>query len=232
MPVTNLVDGEFTKRVLDSDKPVLMAFRASWCLPSQQLVPIIDEIGQEFDGRVRCFAVDADGDTEAIRRRMRVNRLPVTMLFHGGRCVDFIGGWTSKGAIVEMLERRLTPVLQVDELSFDAEVLNSRLPVLAHFHSASCSPSQSLIPVVDEIAEKFERRAKVVRVEFGAENARLCARFGVIRVPTLALFVDGQIEDQILGGMIGGTKTEEVATSCVGLTTYQNIAKMMEPFVR
>jgi thioredoxin len=230
MSIPSVVDRDFRKRVLDSDKPVLVAFRASWCLPSQQLVPIIDDLAKKFGKRVQCVAVDADGDTAAIRRRHRIDRLPVIMLFDQGRCVDFIGGYTSKESIAEMVERRLKPVLQVDEFTFDAEVMTSRMPVLVQFDAAWCQPSQALVPVVDQIAEKFEHRAKVVRVEFGPETARLCARFGVTRVPTLALFVDGQIRDQILGGMVGGAKVGDVAASCVGLTSFDNIAQMLEPF--
>jgi thioredoxin 1 len=231
MPIPNVVDGDFEKRVLAADRPVLVAFRASWCVPSQQLVSIIDEVAKQFGRRVQCFAVDTEGQTATIQRRHNVNRLPVTMLFDQGRCVDFIGGWTSKEAIADMIERRLKPVLQVDEFTFDAEVMTSRLPVLVHFDAAWCKPSQALVPVVDQAAQKFARRAKVVRVEFGPETARLCARFGVTRVPTLALFVDGRIVDQIFGGMVGGTKRGGVTTSCTGLTSFDNIAKMLEPFV-
>jgi thioredoxin 1 len=122
-------------------------------------------------------------------------------------------------------------VLQMDELNFDLEVMASRVPVLVHFDARWCAASQAIVPLVNEIAKKFERKAKVVRVEFGPENARLCARFGVIRVPTLALFVDGQIEDQIFGGMAASARTDEATTSCIGLTPDQNIAKMLEPFI-
>jgi thioredoxin-like negative regulator of GroEL len=73
-------------------------------------------------------------------------------------------------------------------------------------------------------------RARVVRVEFGPETARLCARFGVERVPTTALFVDGQMVDQILGAMQGGTKVSDVRSSCVGLTSLENLTKMVERF--
>jgi thioredoxin 1 len=231
MKVDSVVDKDFEERVLRSSTPVLVAFRASYCLPSQQLVPIIDEIAGEFGKRVRCVAVDAEGDTARICKRNRVTRLPVTMLFDDGRCVDFIGGWTSKDAIVEMIEHRLRPVLQVDAFSFDAEVLESRIPVLVHFNAAWCKASQPIVPVVDELAGKFKGRAKFVRVEFGPDTARLCARFGVRRVPTLSLFVDGQIEDQIFGGMIGGTKKGAVKTSCVGLTSSQNVEKMLEQYL-
>jgi thioredoxin 1 len=231
MPLHSVVDAGFAKTVLCSDKPVLVAFRAGWCLPSQQLVPIIEEVAAKFEGRVQVVAVDADGDTAAIRRHSKVNRLPITMLYHHGRSVDFIGGMTSVAEITDMIDRRLQPVIDLTELDFDAEVIQSNVPVLVHFASSSCAPSRELAPVVQEIAEKFGPSVRVTRVDFGPENARLCARFGVRRFPTLSLFINGQIEDQIFGAMVGGTKVDGVRASCVGLTSFQNIASMLAPFV-
>lgn len=230
MAITQVVDREFDNLVVKSDKPTLVAFRASWCVPSQDLAPIIDNIADEFDDRVRVVAVDDADDTKVICRKYKVTRFPVTMLFDEGRCVDLIGGMTSKDEIVQMLEARLKPVKSVDEFNFDAEVLQSRVPVLVHFDAAWCSPSQALVSVVDDVAEKFKGQAKVVRVDFGPDTARLCSRWGVHRVPTLAVFAEGQIEDQLLGGLIGGTKVGGEVASCVGLTSFENIAQMLERF--
>jgi thioredoxin 1 len=231
MTIPHVVDREFKRLVLQSDKPTLVAFRASWCLPSQDLVPIIDEVADNFGDQVQFVAVDAEGDTKVILRKYKVNRLPVIMLFDDGRCVDVIGGFTSKDVIVQMLEEYLKPVKKVDEINFDAEVLQSQIPVLVHFDASWCRPSQLLIPVVDEIAQEFKNQTKVVRVDFGPDTARLCSRWGVSRVPTLALFVDGQIEDQILGGLAGGSKVGGEVRSCVGLTSSNNIAEMLKRVV-
>jgi thioredoxin 1 len=228
MTIHQLVDSEFEKQVLRAATPVLLAFRASWCLPSQQLVPIIDEIANQFENRVRCFAVDMEANTKKICQKHKVNRLPVTMLFDEGRCVDFIGGFTSKDIIVSMIERRLDPIIEVDEFNFDVEVVKSKRPVLVHFDAEWCKPSRDLVSVVNEIAQKFGSQAKVARVEFGKNTARLCSQWNVVRVPTLALFVNGQIKDQILGGMVGGTKVANVETSCVALTSFDNISSMLQ----
>jgi thioredoxin 1 len=228
MTIKNVVDHKFRQLVLDSEKPTLLAFRASWCLPSQDLIPIIDEIADEYGDRLQIVVVDADEKTEVIRRRFQVNRLPVTMLIDEGRCIDLIGGMTSKDNIVQMIEGRLRPVSTVDEMNFEAEVLQSRIPVLVHFDAAWCEQSRLLIPHVDEVAQKFRKRVRVVRVDFGPATARLCSKWGVQRVPTLALFVDGQIRDRLLGGLIGGTKVGSETKSCVGLTSVDNIADMLE----
>jgi len=231
MPIRYVVDNEFRKVVLQADKPTLVSFRAPWCVPSQNLVPHIDEVAEKYGDRVQFVAVDMGGDTSAICRKYKVNRLPVTMLFHKGRRVDAIGGVTSKESIVSMLEQRLAPVRNVDEFDFDIEVLAAQLPVLVHFDAPWCQPSQALVQVVSQAAQKYEGVVKVVRVNFGPDTARLCARWGVNRVPTLALFVNGEIRDEILGGMVGGAKAGGRTTSCVGLTALDNISGMVERLV-
>jgi len=240
MPVANVTDRGFTKQVLQHNGPVLVSFRASWCQPSLQLAPVIDEIASSYGGRVKVVNVDVESEQQPdggwalsskVCRRYNVTRLPVLMLFNEGRVKDFIGGATSREAIDEMLDAQLRPVIDVDEANFQVEVLDSRVPVLVHFHAAWCAASLELIETVDSVAQDFRGRAKVVRVEFGPATAALCARYGVRRVPTLALMQDGVVKDQILGAMKGGTKSETVRTSCVNLTSTENVAQMVQQFV-
>jgi thioredoxin 1 len=227
-----VVDSDFERQVLDSPDPVLVSFRASWCRPSQQLAPVIDEIADQFGNQMRFVAVDAEDDSRKIRERTNVARLPVTMLFDGGRSVDLIGGLTSRAAIIKMIKQRLSPVTRADEFNFEVEVLKARLPVLVHFHAAWCKQSQGLVSTVDQFAKEYRGRVKTIRVEFGRETARLCAQFGVSRVPTLSLFINGKIKDQLFGGLIGGTKVGAVKTSCVGLTSFGNIEQMLAPSLK
>jgi thioredoxin 1 len=218
------------EKVLRSKAPVVLAFRASWCAPSQALAPIIDEVAGELKGRVQTVAVDFDHDN-AVCRRFGVTRVPVTMLISEGKPVDLIGGMTDKLSISQMVRGHLSTVAKVGTADFERQVLASPVPTLVHFHAAWCASSQRLVPLLDEVNESFRGKARVVRVEFGPETAELCARYGVMRVPTMALFVKGKIEDQILGEMVGGTKVGSVQTSCVALTSLQNVSGMLERFV-
>lgn len=218
------------EEVLRSQGPVVLAFTASWCVPSQQLAPVIDEVAGEFDGQVKTVTVDFDRD-KALCSRFKVTRVPVTMLISEGKPVDFIGGMTDKGSISQMVRGRLTAGTTLRPADFEREVLTSSVPTLVHFHAAWCEASQQLVPLLDDASKRFQGRAKVVRVEFGPETAELSARYGIVRVPTIALFVNGRMEDQILGAMVGGTKVGAVQTSCVGLTSAQNISGMLERFV-
>lgn len=229
MSVVAVTDRHFTKDVLQSDVPVLVACGADWCVSSEELRPAIEEVAAKYEGRAKVVAVDVNGDPRAnkILRGYRVTRLPVVMLFHEGELRDLVGGMASAEVITEMLERRLRPVRDVAAHNFEAEVLCSAVPVLVHFAGAWCAASQELEPLVESIAEQYRGRAKVVRVEFGGSNAALCAQYGIFRVPTLALFAGGQVRDQIFGAMKGGTWAEGVRD----LSPFDNVAHMVEEFV-
>ncbi len=230
--VLTVVDSDFKRQVLDSPDPVLVSFRASWCQPSQLLAPVIDDMANRFGDRMRFVAVNEEDKSKGIRKRTRVTRLPVTMMFDGGQSVDFIGGLASRGTIVDMIKKRLQPVIEVNEFNFDADVLRSRLPVLAHFHAVWCRQSLGLIPVIDRIAQEYRGRLKTVRIEFGPDTTQLCARLQVSRVPTLSLFVNGQIRDQIFGGLAGAAKVRGVRGSGVGPDSFEKIEQLVAPALK
>jgi thioredoxin 1 len=235
MPVRSLGVREFATHVLEAKEPVLVLFRAAWCAPSLQLAPIIEEISDAYSTRARVVTIDVGSDLAEMRANSicshyKVTRVPVVMLFNEGRVKDFIGGMTSREAVTGMLERQLQPVLEVRAVDFETDVVQSKLPVLVHFHAAWCAASVDLLPVVEAAARQVQGRAKVAQVEFGPETAGLCARYGVQRVPVLAMFQGGEIKDQILGPMLGGTKIGERQTSCVGLTSSENLLHMVEQF--
>ncbi len=232
MAITNVTDRDFGRQVLERDEPVVVAFRASWCAPSAQLAPMVDELAANFDKRVKVVALDVDSDPKlnSICRRYNVTRLPMTMVFRNGRVADFVAGQASIETLVDMVHRQLRPLIDVDEFNFDVEVLKSPIPVLVHVDARWCDASLRLVPEVDAAATRLRGRAKVVRLEWGGANSRLCAQYQFRRVPIIALFSDGRIQDQIYGAMEGGTKDDITRTSCVGLTTAENIDSMLDAF--
>ncbi len=228
--ISSVSDSDFRTQVLLSEEPVLVAFRAGWCVPSQDLAPVIDGLAAKYRGRARVVAVDVGPATEKLCRAYKVSRLPVVMVFKGGEPRDFIGGFTDEANIVEMLETQLKPVVDLSEHNFEREVLKSDVPVLVHFWAAACKPSLEMEEVINTLAAKYRGRAKVARLEMRPDTARLFAACNVRRVPTTAVFLNGEIQDQIFGAMTGGTKRGGVATSCVGLTSVDNVGQMLERF--
>jgi thioredoxin 1 len=89
-------------------------------------------------------------------------------------------------------------VVDVDDTTFEAEVTQAEMPVLADFTAAWCGPCKKLAPLVEEIAGEYSGRLKVVKVD--VDKARtVAAKFAVMSVPTLILFDGGKVKDQVTG---------------------------------
>lgn len=89
-------------------------------------------------------------------------------------------------------------ILEVGDQNFETEVLNSQVPVLVDFWAAWCAPCRMLAPVVDAIATKYEGKAKVVKLNVD-ENISTAGKYNIKGIPTLLLFKNGVIKEQIVG---------------------------------
>jgi thioredoxin 1 len=89
-------------------------------------------------------------------------------------------------------------VKEVSDQDFDAQVLQSDVPVLVDFWAAWCAPCRMIAPTVEEVAGEFAGRAKVVKLNVD-DNADTSARYNIRGIPTLLLFKDGEVKDQIVG---------------------------------
>ncbi len=90
-----------------------------------------------------------------------------------------------------------TPV-HITEQTFEREVQNAALPVLADFWAAWCGPCRMIAPIVEELAREYEGRLKVAKIDVD-ENPDLASRYGIMSIPTLAVFKDGQVVSRIVG---------------------------------
>ena len=88
--------------------------------------------------------------------------------------------------------------VEVNEVTFDAEVLKATQPVLVDFWATWCGPCKMLAPVLEEIATEQAGRAKVVKVNVD-ENQELAQRYGVQAIPTLLYFANGEVRESSLG---------------------------------
>src|SRR5947209_12405634 len=89
-------------------------------------------------------------------------------------------------------------IVEVTDANFDSDVLKASEPVLVDFWAAWCGPCRALAPVVDEIASSYRGRLKVGKMDVDKNNATP-QRYGVRGIPTLLLFKDGQVKEQIVG---------------------------------
>ncbi|MBV8207033.1 MAG: thioredoxin [Acidobacteria bacterium] len=89
-------------------------------------------------------------------------------------------------------------IIELTDASFDSDVLKSGEPVLVDFWAAWCGPCRALAPIVDEIATSYRGRLKVGKMDVDKHNATP-QRYGVRGIPTLLLFQNGQVKEQIVG---------------------------------
>jgi len=92
----------------------------------------------------------------------------------------------------------MSDIVNATDATFESEVLNAGGPVLVDFSATWCGPCKKLEPVVHEIAAEYGARLKVVKVDVDSAPGT-AARFGVLSVPTLLLFREGQVRDQYVG---------------------------------
>lgn len=102
--VLNLSEANFDQEVLNTDKPVLVDFWATWCGPCKMIAPILDEIADEKVGAVKVVKVDVD-ENQAISARFGIRAIPTLLLFKGGEVKDqIVGGMVSKRDLLAKLE--------------------------------------------------------------------------------------------------------------------------------
>jgi thioredoxin 1 len=89
-------------------------------------------------------------------------------------------------------------VLHVTDQNFEAEVLKSSQPVLVDFWAAWCGPCRMIAPTVEALAGEYAGKAKVAKVNVD-ENQNTPAQYNIRGIPTLLLFKDGQVREQLVG---------------------------------
>jgi thioredoxin len=89
-------------------------------------------------------------------------------------------------------------VFEVNDATFEQEVLQSEQPVLVDFWAGWCGPCKALAPIVDEVASSYVGKLKVAKMDVD-NNGSTPMRYGIRGIPALLFFKDGKVADQIVG---------------------------------
>ena len=98
---------------------------------------------------------------------------------------------------------------KVTAATFDSVVLNSDIPVLVDFWAEWCGPCRAIAPILEEISEDFESIIKIVKLNTDEESA-IALKYGIKSIPSLFVFVKGEVVKQITGAKPKGALLKEL----------------------
>ncbi len=105
--VKYVTETDFQNEVLKEEKPVLVDFTAGWCQPCKMVDPIVKQLAQDWEGKVKVVKLDAD-QNPSIMMQYGVLGIPTLMLFRGGQVRERLTGYQPKDKLVSKLQSHIS----------------------------------------------------------------------------------------------------------------------------
>ena len=104
--IVTVTNDNFDDEVLKAATPILVDFWAAWCGPCRMIAPVLDELAEEMDGKVRFAKLNVD-ENQQIAYQFQVSSIPTFILFKDGKMADRMMGAMPKSAFQSFIERNL-----------------------------------------------------------------------------------------------------------------------------
>lgn len=104
--VLDISDSNFEQEVINSEIPVVVDFWATWCGPCRKLGPVIDEIAQNYEGKVKFVKVNVEECLESAKK-FSISGIPTLLVFNQGEAVERMTGLMPKSTIISNVEKYL-----------------------------------------------------------------------------------------------------------------------------
>ena len=102
----DVTDATFDTEVLKSDRPVLVDFWAPWCGPCRMVAPLVEELADEYDGKVKFLKLNTDESVNTAAK-YGIRSIPTLLMFKGGEAVDQVIGFRPKADLKRVLDKAL-----------------------------------------------------------------------------------------------------------------------------
>jgi len=212
-------DAAYQKDVVESDLPVILELYATWCSACKKTAPTVDEIASDFDGKVRVVKIDKDKNpvTTAL---YGVTSIPSFFYVKGGKTMAAVKGGFPKEILLDKLglgpdgaEKKIDPnrPVEADDRSYEADVINSPLPVVLEFYTTNSEDCKKVEPAVKDISRELAGKARVVKMNKD-RSRNTSVLFGVKDVPAFFYLVKGEMK-----GTAAGAHTKDELMDKLGL---------------
>ena len=104
--VTHVSDDSFESQVLQSDQPVLVDYWAEWCGPCKMIEPILNELADEYEGRLKIAKVNID-ENQQITSQFKIRGIPTLMVFNDGQVQGMKVGAVTKGVLKQFVDQHI-----------------------------------------------------------------------------------------------------------------------------
>ena len=101
-----ITDATFEEEVVNADTPVLVDFWADWCAPCKMIAPIVEELAEEYDGKIKFGKVDVDSNPK-VATTYGIRGIPTLLIFKAGEPVDQVVGAVPKSVLKKRLEEAI-----------------------------------------------------------------------------------------------------------------------------